>query len=86
MGEDSLEIVDSFPYLGDVISCGGWVESAVRSRISFAWSKLRKLASLLVNYSTPLEEKAKAYCACEACIAVWCETLGTNRKTGRTAS
>ena len=36
MGEDSLEIVDSFRYLGDVISCGGGVESAVRARISGA--------------------------------------------------
>ena len=34
VGEDSLEIVDSFHYLGDVISCGGGVESVVRDRIS----------------------------------------------------
>ena len=33
-GEDRLEIVDSFHYLGDVISCGGGVELAVRDRIS----------------------------------------------------
>ena len=64
VGEDSLEIVDSFRYLGDVISCGGGVESAVRDRISCAWSKWRELASLLVNHSIPLEERAKVYCAC----------------------
>mgnify|MGYP001796314723 FL=1 len=64
LGEDSLEIVDSFRYLGDVISCGGGVESAVRDRISCAWSKWRKLPSLLVNHSIPLEESAKVYCAC----------------------
>ena len=62
--EDSLEIVDSFRYLVDVISCGGGVESAVRDRISFAWSKWRELASLLVNHSISLKEKAKVYCAC----------------------
>ena len=28
--EDSLEIVDSFRYLGDVILCGGGVELAVK--------------------------------------------------------
>ena len=55
VGEDSLEIVDSFRYLGDVISCGGGVESAVRDRISGAWSKWRELANLLVNHSIPLE-------------------------------
>ena len=64
VGEDSLEIADSFRYLGDVISCVGGVESAVRDRISCAWSKQRELASLLVNHSTPLEERAKVYCAC----------------------
>ena len=39
VGKDSLEIKDSFRYLGDVISCGEGVESAVRDRISGAWSK-----------------------------------------------
>ena len=57
VGEDSLEIMDSFCYLGDVISCGGGVESAVRNRISCAWSKL------LVNQAS-LEERVKVYCAC----------------------
>ena len=74
-------------YLGDVISCGGGVESAVRDRISGAWSKWRELASLLVNHSIPLEERAKVYCACEATIAVCYENMGINGKsTGRTAS
>ena len=54
VGEDSLEIVDSFPYLGNEISCGGRIESEVRDRISGAWSKWRKLVSLLVNHSIPL--------------------------------
>ena len=44
VGEDSLKIVDSFRYLGDCISCGGGVKSAVRDRISCAWSKWRELA------------------------------------------
>ena len=30
VGEGNVEIVDSFRFLGDVISCGGGVESAVR--------------------------------------------------------
>ena len=33
VGEDNLEIVDSY-YLGDVISSGGGIELAVRDRIS----------------------------------------------------
>ena len=39
VGEDILEIVDSFRYFGDVILYGGGVESALRDRISCAWSK-----------------------------------------------
>ena len=57
-------IVNSFRYLGDVISCGGGVELAVTDRISCAWGKWRELASLLVNHSIPLEERAKGYCSC----------------------
>ena len=45
--EDSLEIVDSFCYLGDLISCGGEAESAVRDRISCAWNKWRELVSYI---------------------------------------
>ena len=88
VGEDSLQIVDSFRYLGDVISCGGEVELAVGDRISGAWSKWRELASLVVNHGIPLEERGKVYRACEvyrACIAVCCGNFGTNRKTERTA-
>ena len=64
VGEESLVIVDSFCYLGDMISCGGGLVSAVRDRISGAWSKWRELVSLLVNHSIPLLERAKVYCAC----------------------
>ena len=63
---NSLDIVQSalICYLGDVISCGDGVESSVRNRIFRAWSKWRELASLLVNHSIPLEERAKVYCMC----------------------
>ena len=63
VGKDILEIVDRFCYLDDVISCGGGVESAVRDSISCAWSKWMEMASLLVNHTIPLEERAKVYCA-----------------------
>ena len=46
VGEDSLEIVDNFCYLDNVISCRGGVELAVRDRISCASCKCRELAML----------------------------------------
>ena len=51
VGEDSLEILDSFHYLGDVISCEGGVEMVVRDRLFCTWSKWKELASI------PLEER-----------------------------
>ena len=62
--EENVELVDNFRYLGDMMTCEGGVESAVRDRISSAWNKWRELASLLVNQSIPLRERAKVYCAC----------------------
>ena len=64
VGDENVEVVDSFRYLGDMMTCEGGVESAVRDRISSAWNKWRELASLLVNQSIPLRERAKVYCAC----------------------
>ena len=58
VGEDSLEIMNSFHYVGDVVSCREGVKSALRDRISCTWSKLKELASLLVNHSNPTKEKA----------------------------
>ena len=87
MGEDSLETMEGFHYLGDVISCGG-VELAVRDRISCAWSKWRELIGEPAKKPQCFtREKIKGLlCICEACIAVCCGNLGTNRKTGKTAS
>ena len=72
-----LEVVDSFRYLGDVISCGGGVESAVRDKVSCAWSKWKVLASLLLNHNIPLEERAKVYRACVRPALLYCEKTWT---------
>ena len=88
VGDDGLEIVDSFCYLGDMISCRGGIEPAIfRDWISCAWRKGRELASLLVNHSILLKERAKvSLCMCEDCITVCCRNLGANGKSGRIAS
>ena len=71
VGEESVEIVDSFRYLGDTMTSEGGVESAVRDRISSAWNKWRELASLLVNQSIPLKERTKVYCACVRSVLLY---------------
>ncbi len=54
MGEASVEVVNSFFYLGDVIQCEGGAEVVVRGRVACAWQSWKELASLLVNQNIPL--------------------------------
>ena len=49
-----LNVVNSFCYLGDAMSCVGGAEVAVRARIASAWRKWRDLVSLLVSQNVPL--------------------------------
>ena len=49
MGEDVLEEVEKFCYLGDVISCYGGACEAVSARISSAWKKFRELSGVLAG-------------------------------------
>ena len=37
-----LDVVDSFCYLGDTMTCVGGAEVAVRARIVWAWRKWRE--------------------------------------------
>ena len=42
----SLECIDKFCYLGDMIGAGGGVEAAVIARIRSGWRKFRELLPL----------------------------------------
>ena len=48
-GEDVLEEVDKFYYLGDMISCYGGASEAVKARICSAWKNFRELSGVLVR-------------------------------------
>ena len=43
-GEDVLEEVEKFCYMGDMISCYGRASEAVTARIGCAWKKFRELS------------------------------------------
>ena len=49
MGNDKLEDVTDFCYLGDMISAGGGCELSLITRYKSAWSKFRQLLPLLTN-------------------------------------
>ena len=42
IGEDTLEVVDSFCYLGDMLSAGGGCELSSTVRVKTAWGKFRE--------------------------------------------
>ena len=48
-GENVLEKVKKFCYLGDMISCYVGASEAVSARIGSDWKKLRKLSGVLVG-------------------------------------
>ena len=48
-GEDVLEEVEEFCYLGDMISCYGGASEAVSARIGSAWKKFVELSGVLVG-------------------------------------
>ena len=64
-GEDVLEGVEKFCYLGDMISCFGGASEAVSSRIGSAWKNFRKLSGVLVGkHDLSLMQWGKIYQCC----------------------
>ena len=50
VGDDgSLECVDRFCYLGDMLEAGGGAGMASRTRVKCAWSNFKKLIPLLTS-------------------------------------
>ena len=56
-----LEYVNQFQYLGDVLSCKGNAETAVRNRIKAAWNNWRVLAAVMMRRDIPLNLRLSLY-------------------------
>src|SRR5579863_5536190 len=67
----SLECVDKFCYLGDMLGCGGGVDDAVRTRVKCSWGKFRELAPILTVRGMSLKMKGKIYRACVQSVMVY---------------
>ena len=48
-GENVLEEVEKFCYLGDIISCYGGASEVVSARTGSTWKKIRELSGVLVG-------------------------------------
>jgi hypothetical protein len=60
----SLDCVEEFCYLGDMLSCGGGAVEASRVRVKCAWKKFRELSPILAESGASLRLKGKIYTAC----------------------
>ncbi|XP_065315796.1 uncharacterized protein LOC135924631 [Gordionus sp. m RMFG-2023] len=71
----TLEKVDKFCYLGDMLNADGGVDSAVVARIRQAWKKFREMSSILTNKKVSLKLKGKVYVNCvRSCLVYGGET------------
>ena len=64
VGNEKLEVVPEFCYLGDMLSAGGGCELAAITRCKCAWGKFRLLLPLLTNRQVPLLTRGKVYSSC----------------------
>ena len=72
-GEDVLEEVEKFCYLGDLISCYGGASEAVSARIGSAWKKFRELSGVLVGkQGLSLKETGEELSCCVRPVLLYC--------------
>ena len=68
---DTLECVDKFCYLGDMIGKGGGAVEAVRYRVRCAWGKFNEIRPLLASRGFPLKLKGKLYRTCVQSVLLY---------------
>ena len=64
IGDEKLEVVPEFCYLGDMLSAGGGCELASIIRFKCAWAKFRQLLPLLTNRHLSLLTRGRVYSTC----------------------
>ena len=60
----TLEVVDSFCYLGDKVSAGGGCTASILNRTRVAWGKFHDLLPILTCRSLSLHTRGKLYSTC----------------------
>ena len=72
-GEDVLEEVDKFCYLGGMISCYNGASEAASARIGSAWKKFGELSGVLVEkQGLSLKQRGKIYQCCVRPVLLYC--------------
>jgi hypothetical protein len=71
LGDEKIECVQKFCYLGDMLGAEGGVEAAVRNRVRCAWGKFHELAPILTRRGASLKLKGKFYRACVQSVLLY---------------
>ena len=74
-----LEVIPTFPYLGDTLNAGGGCDSAIAGRCCAAWGKFRKLLPLLTSRHISPKSRGQVYSSCvRSAMLHGSETWGPN--------
>ena len=60
----NLELVDTFCYLGDMLSVDEDADAAVEARVRIGWNKFSQLVPLLTNKDVSLIMRGRLYSSC----------------------
>ena len=68
--DDELEVVDSFCYLGDMLSAAGGCDQVTTTRVKSAWKKFRELMLVLTTHHFLPKTHGRIYsiCVCSALL------------------
>ena len=71
IGNDSLEVVNSFCYLGDVIDQVGGCAGATTARIRSAWKSFHELLPVLTTRSISLRKRGEIFQSCVRSVLLY---------------
>ena len=61
LGDDKLNTVTTFKYLGSIFDSNGGAERDINNRVKLAWMKLKQLTGVLCYKKVPIKLKNKVY-------------------------
>ena len=68
---DSLEVIQKFCYLGDMLDAGGGTQSSSITRVQCTWGKFRNLLPLLTSKAVPSKVKGELYKICVQTVMLY---------------
>jgi len=76
----NLELVNTFCYLGDMLSVHGDADADVVAKIQIGWNEFRQLVPVLTNKDISLIVRRRLYtCTAVVCEVVCCMEVRTGR-------